>query len=83
MSSRVPPIIVAQPGWTVVARFPDGIVEHAPVAAWLQTERERLAPLVCGRDGLAAVVIPAAEAFRGAALELRAPPSRPWFSLDR
>lgn len=61
--------VAAAPGWFVVARFPDGRMERAPVGAWLARET-RLVAMVKGGP---AVLAPADEVYSNATLELFGP----------
>lgn len=68
--------VIAIPGWTVVARYPDGRVEQVPVGAWRPQGQDGLAPLVRGRGTAGALLLLAEHVFSGASLELRGPGPR-------
>lgn len=65
--------VAATPGWFVVARFPEGRMERAPVGAWLAREA-RLVPMVKGGPGGLA---PADEVYAGATVEVLGPSAGP------
>lgn len=65
--------VAAAPGWFVVARFPEGRMERAPVGAWLAREA-RLVPMVKGPPG---VLAPADEVYVGATVEILGPSAGP------
>ncbi|MCO5170002.1 MAG: hypothetical protein M9894_27000 [Planctomycetes bacterium] len=70
------PFVAATPGWFVIARYPEGRMERAPVGAWLD-RGDALLPMIKGGASRAGLLAPADQVHAGATLELLGPSAGP------